>query len=421
MSDDRTIPAAGREWAPPIRDFDRVLIPFGVIVLGGAVFPAIKMRAELAWLHPDLLYQASMVFILVGAVSRLFLMRGVAARLAFVPWLILLVAWMVVSQAWTTAPQRSVAVLAALTTSTAFGLYLTMIGWRHEMLRLLAYGILAVAAGSLILETVTDYRTGLPGLFSNRNLLSRFAGFGIILSIFLLIYRDLPQRQSLKLTQTFVWSLTLASCSYIMMSRFAFTSQLALAAAGAATIWVFALRADWRLGVLGALIAASLAAAVFWSAEEISRATGNIESFNNRLYHWGQLISQELVSPWTGAGLGGFWDRDTGPFHQVALLGPLQHGHNGFIDVWLDLGLVGVALLAVNLIAIGLACLRYLFGGWSPHGSLASAVLVYLIFNNLTESALLPTSSANTLMWAVFVALTLSLTPRDRATSPSLS
>jgi O-antigen ligase len=109
-----------------------------------------------------------------------------------------------------------------------------------------------------------------------------------------------------------------------------------------------------------------------------------------------------LRQPWLGYGYGGFWLGETGPSAAfwAAVGWKTPHSHNGFIDLALDLGLVGLFALVVALVT---AFVRAI--GRARTARTADAVaplmfLAYTVLYNLSESSLL---RHNTIFWVLYI------------------
>ena len=84
----------------------------------------------------------------------------------------------------------------------------------------------------------------------------------------------------------------------------------------------------------------------------------------------------------------------------------VPNSHNGFIDLWLDLGFVGFSmffLLLWSLIVKLIFILRYKFN-WVYVWPLA--LILYTIIINFTETSLI---GQNSLGWLLFITVTLSV------------
>ncbi|MGC2182936.1 MAG: hypothetical protein WA637_06645, partial [Terriglobales bacterium] len=108
--------------------------------------------------------------------------------------------------------------------------------------------------------------------------------------------------------------------------------------------------------------------------------------------------------PWFGYGYGAFWRGYAGPSGVVwdAMGGEIFYSHNGFLDVWLDLGAIGLGLL---ILGYTIAFRRAVISAGVDHSDLSLWPLVFLMFlllSNLTEGSLM---RANTLPWILYTAI----------------
>jgi exopolysaccharide production protein ExoQ len=115
-------------------------------------------------------------------------------------------------------------------------------------------------------------------------------------------------------------------------------------------------------------------------------AVGKDPTLTDRTHIWAFLLAMH-TNPLVGTGYQTFW---IGPrleyFWKNSGLGHLNEAHNGYLEVYLELGLVGVALLIGLLVASYLAICRKL----TLHPSLAIlglAAWLALIFYNMSEAA----------------------------------
>jgi len=118
---------------------------------------------------------------------------------------------------------------------------------------------------------------------------------------------------------------------------------------------------------------------------------------------WGTISSHMVL----GYGFAGFWAGLHGESARVsAMLGFVaRHAHNGFLDLWLELGIVGLTLFAVGFfqaVGDGLRLRRM-----SPD-RLASWPLQYLAFMLIYNLAEGPILRQNDLYWALYVAVVVS-------------
>jgi O-antigen ligase len=98
---------------------------------------------------------------------------------------------------------------------------------------------------------------------------------------------------------------------------------------------------------------------------------------------------------------------------------PVPYSHNGILDLWLDLGLLGVGTYLLGFVinfsrAIFLARFSIGLDGMWP-----LIFLTYLILTNATEGGIL---AQNSIFWVLYTALSLSITKLpEKPTQPQFS
>lgn len=108
---------------------------------------------------------------------------------------------------------------------------------------------------------------------------------------------------------------------------------------------------------------------------------GRTETLTGRTDTWAELTPVVAGQPLLGEGFGSFWTTQRRDYYRMS------HGHNGYLDILLELGAVGLALNAIWL----LSCSWRLAGnladgdGW---GALALGYLMMALVYNYTESSL---------------------------------
>jgi exopolysaccharide production protein ExoQ len=108
-----------------------------------------------------------------------------------------------------------------------------------------------------------------------------------------------------------------------------------------------------------------------------------------------------------GAGYESFWIENMATIWSLYQFGP-TNSHNGYIEVTLNLGLVGLTLLTIYLVKIGVALMKK--ANIEDHtGRLLSVFFVIFILGNITEVSIMIPS----LNWWLLVVIALS-TVKDR-------
>jgi len=117
---------------------------------------------------------------------------------------------------------------------------------------------------------------------------------------------------------------------------------------------------------------------------------GKDRTLTGRTDIWDALLRSIKEKPYLGYGYGVYWMDQLGPSYYVRL--QLQWGiptaHNGWIETWLSVGVLGVALFALHFIwTFALAMQRIWRGGSETYFAIL-VVIVFFIFS-VSESAIL--------------------------------
>lgn len=153
--------------------------------------------------------------------------------------------------------------------------------------------------------------------------------------------------------------------------------------------------------------------------EMIVEATGRDMTFTGRSVLWTDVLNDAAKNPVLGVGMGAFWVGPIGynmyPLPNWSRITPEwrpEQGHNGYIDVYAQLGAVGLILL---LIVIGLAFAGALDDLQNDFylGSIRLVLLLSIVMNNVTETSFLRGEHG---LWFLFL-LTAINVPRLRNSS----
>jgi len=135
-------------------------------------------------------------------------------------------------------------------------------------------------------------------------------------------------------------------------------------------------------------------------------------TLTGRTDFWPIIVHKINQHPLGGYGLSGFWqpwrgaDNPGGDIIVAKTEFRPSHSHNGFLDLGLDLGWLGVALFAcsfINNVAKGVV---YLSKARLPESGLPLLLLTYNLMTNLTETGLVGITS----IWFWYVVTTVRLT-----------
>jgi exopolysaccharide production protein ExoQ len=129
---------------------------------------------------------------------------------------------------------------------------------------------------------------------------------------------------------------------------------------------------------------------------DLARSVGRDPTLTTRTFIWKTLLNMQ-TNPFVGTGYESFW---LGPRLQSVWRGPsgrIAEAHNGYLEVYLNLGLIGLILLVGFLIS----SYRTICRSFATHSSLTSLNLALwgtMLFYNMAEAAF-----KYHLMWVTFL------------------
>lgn len=159
----------------------------------------------------------------------------------------------------------------------------------------------------------------------------------------------------------------------------------------------------WQLATLYAVCACVLLAILPDLIELSFSLVGRRSDLTDRLPLWQGALSAIADHPWLGYGYNVFWEADKGL--AFSYIGPYlnwdsPHAHNGFIELALNLGLVGVAVLLANLVIAAKRVWWQAAASPEMPRDIGLLILLLLIMMNLTEVSLV---QANSIIWLLYV------------------
>jgi exopolysaccharide production protein ExoQ len=180
---------------------------------------------------------------------------------------------------------------------------------------------------------------------------------------------------------------------------------------------VAAVQSSWgranpnRLKVMipAALIAGLLMELMFTTSETIAGLLGRDPTLTGRTEIWKTLLNMD-TNPLFGVGYQSFWLGSRARAVVEAIkMGGLNEAHNGYLEMYLNLGLLGLSLLVGLLVAsYRMLCRRLTV---SVHfASISLAIWTIAVIYNVTERAF-----ENSLPWFIFLLVAVAV-PRSAAT-----
>jgi len=390
---------------------------FAVVVLflaTGGLLPLLGLEASLAVddLEGDRVMQVT--WIAVYAITMLLLARRTRETVGLLcreRWLGLLCGLAATSILWSVATDVTLRRTAALFGTTAFGIYLASRYTAHELLRLVAWVLSAAAILSVVASLFfPGYGISIDdgawrGIFVHKNALGRAMALSCLVLLFKLRHGVLLNRLIL------AGVLALAAVALLGSSSVA-GFLTAMVVVVTIPLWpIFRLRRAPAVAAAVFALMAIIGAGIWLStvADVMVAAVGKDPGLTGRTALWAAVQDAIASRPWLGHGYSAFWLGWDGESAAVwsALQWKPPHAHNGFLDLTLELGIVGVVLLVGGLVTAAWRAALLIRRSTSIYALWPVVYLVFIIVVNLAESTILV---RNSIFWMLYVVTCMWLT-----------
>ena len=334
------------------------------------------------------------------------------------PFLIALTAIAAFSFLWSIDPGVSQRRGIAIAMTTGAGLFMAArYDWK-TILRVLGAVWITVAVLGFLTALVNpsfgvmyDIHVGAwKGLYYEKNQM----GGHMARAAFLCGFLFLMDRKARRL-----WGFGIAICSLMVLLSTSKTSLLALML-GFGILFIAAwMKRGVRTGLttawLGVIVAGVFTGVMVFAPEIIFTALGRDPSLTGRTDIWGALIDKIDERPMLGYGYGVFWAPDSLPAYWVreAVEWDAPTAHNGWLEVALATGLIGLSLLFLDFLMTIARAARSSIDTWT--GVLALGVCAQFLLFSLSESISL---QQNSITWLTYVAVAAKLANRPRNVVP---
>lgn len=401
------------ERPKPVSGWEYVAAVLILLVFSEGLLPRLVSGEAVAEGSPLLrfIWLPLYAIIFVGLLSQ----AGAVARTCLrLPFLIGLLVVCTASFAWSIDPGLTQRRSLAIVMTTGAGLYLgTRYRWQ-DLLRILGAAWLIVALASFFTGLLLPgfgreqeiHPGAWSGLYFEKNQMGGHMARAALIAVFLWIM-DRRMR--------WLWASTAVLCAVLVLLSISKTALLGLII-GLGVLGIGALmKRGFRTGLVTLWIGAGIAglgAATVWLAPEIVFALlGRDASLTGRTDIWITLMDFIEQRPVLGYGYGSFWaiDSDPGNWVRATLQWDAPTAHNGWLEITLALGMVGLVLLALDfLLTLGRAVLASVTT-WT--GLFALAFVAQFFVFSLSESA---SFQQNSIVWLIYVAVAAKLTTRPR-------
>lgn len=321
---------------------------------------------------------------------------------------IALLALAFLSSRWSLDPDTTVRRSIALGMSMLFAIYLGAV-WRGPvLLRMLCMAFIGMGALSIIvvfaypqMGVSQDANAGTwRGVWVEKNQTGMMMFTAILAGLALLVSDARSRWLALS---------TIAVCLVMLLGTQSKTSLLCLILGGGLIVGLHLLRRLGPIGGiimlwLGVLLVGGLGAYFLLNPEALFTLLGKDPSLTGRTDIWDALLRQSAERPLTGYGYAAFWGKESAPANWVRFETEwrVPSAHQGWLEVLIQLGYLGVALVAfIYSISLVLALARLPSQG-VREGYFGLAFLAAFGVLTLSESVMVLHHSFS---WALFMAI----------------
>lgn len=386
---------------------------FSLVLLTGGMIPFIRtlMGFDINSTEGDVIFQ--IIFSLIFLISILLIIIRQQKAINLIKndkFLILLLLLTLLSIFWSPAPGISMKRIIAVLGTSVYGYYLASRYNLNQFLNLISCSLAFISVLSLVtILLIPEYgiSTGghageWRGIFTHKNHLGRYACLGALV----FIIQFLLKKYRILNLLLFLICLVEVVFSSSQTALIIFLIILLIIP------FFVVFKSDKNLLVSLAmfiLLALGSAFIIFIKySNEIFNAFGRDLTFTGRTLIWETVYQKIQEHYFLGYGYGGFW---LGWFGESSYIWrtngwEVPHAHNGILELWLQLGLIGVALFLLSLIFSLFLSALYIRKTQFLYGAFPLVYLLFFIFNNATEIGILV---QNNFLWVVYISVVIQM------------
>jgi exopolysaccharide production protein ExoQ len=343
--------------------------------------------------------------------------RNAARSLLRNPALACLLLLACVSALWAESPDLVFRRALGLAGASLFGIALASCYPFEEQLAILRWAFRIGASATLLLFVVSPSRAlsapggggGYRGVFPHKNILGAAMALAFLVEWYLREHQGWAKILRL---------LSLCAYSALLIASNSMTSILTVVAA-LGTVWTFRtlhMRFQIPAWVLGLYLTAGIGTAALMgiSAADTLGILGRSSDLTGRTELWSAVIESILEKPLLGFGFSGYWKgASSGSENVQSQIGwAPTYSHDGYLEITLSLGVVGLLLVIWILATLFKRSWRRAEEGDSSLDSWPLAVFFFVFIHNITECTI---AWQNCLEWSVCVAAVIGCDPKWRA------
>ncbi|MFK8181749.1 MAG: O-antigen ligase family protein [Phormidesmis sp.] len=337
------------------------------------------------------------------------------------------IALMILSMGWTISPSYTMdSIRGEVLPMTAFALYFSSRFNMREQMQIVA-GVLGICAALSLFYAVAIPSVGrhVGGKFDGawRGIYSQKNTFSTTMTMTMLIFFVLGlvnnnRRERILARGALLFSVALILLSTSVSGMVVFLTMLIVVVLSRLFRW------KGRRSVLildvGGMVMLVVGSVLSVTWQSIVIGLGKDPTLSARTHIWTGSIEKIMAQPLLGYGRAAFWVPDSQPAYDVGALAAKgfvpSHAHNGFIDAALELGLLGLGILVVGLLATYGMSLRRAYNSREPEDLWPFTFLTLMVISNMTETVLITRTSP---YWVMYMVVFLSIRIWPRRTGQS--
>jgi exopolysaccharide production protein ExoQ len=326
--------------------------------------------------------------------------------------LIALLLWVFASTLWSDAAAMTIRRATALLATTILGVYVAERFTLKQQMKMLLLSIsciafLSLAAGILFpkiaIMSGIDTAGAWRGIVGHKNMLGRLMAISIVLCFISSALRK--------------WKFVILPVSALLLILS--HSGTAILSIGVLLIClpaIWLLRQSKKVLIIGgSFFSVAMIVLItygYFHAGEIAFAIldklGKTSTLSGRGPLWFLCLKYISQRPWLGYGYNAFWLGADGQYSSQIwkILGwEVPHAHNGFLQLCLDVGIIGLALFSILYIIALIRSVNSVTRARTRESMWGLVFLIFLLLANISETALL---SGNSTFWILFVSVIYS-------------
>jgi O-antigen ligase len=343
-----------------------------------------------------------------GIFVILLFLRDAWRRVVSLAWpLALLLCLCFLSILWSDMPAVTARRTAALGGTLLAGCYIGLRCRQSELLDILFRAVAVVMLASLVLALLVppmglDPEGRLRGVFAHKNSAGTFAAFGLLVASLRLTSRGLKANAA-------SLAVVAACLVTLLLSRSAAPAAIILLPLLIAFCQGQARTVVFLLVVIAGVLVGMLLPVIAPAVGRLAIYLGRDADFSGRTAVWEFALEYLSRKPWLGFGFGTFWNGPAGIIFAQWTRYPVPHAHNGFLQLALDVGMVGVVVMFFAIAAAVRATVA-LCATDTATARWAMSFIAFYLLSNLAEASLWePNGFLTFLFAATFVRVFISV------------